>query len=304
MDIQIAKGETVILLVTPLDTRGQGWLLSSDIRRVILTFRETEEAPALLILYGTVEAIGESVDNPGKLAVLIHTEDSKGLAAGEYWYDVTMIKTGHWFDINEYVGLYAKVDFGRIKDADNNWLDVEEGWIELLDDKVNFLQVTKTGEYKITELDYEKDGETYVNYNLFRIVTVGGEIADVFPFGNWFAEGTHSGLDFYYEVGKVLDESNILQDVIAGNLTLKPSITNYIEVAPDGTVSNNITRFTTGRYPLYKVVTDADSITSVTRQEMAFILDDRNILVRGDSYIPSVKAKVTVIWTPTKVEET
>ncbi|MFA5453142.1 MAG: hypothetical protein WC248_06180 [Candidatus Methanomethylophilaceae archaeon] len=304
MDIQIAKGETVVLLVTPIDTRGQGWLLSSDIRRVILTFRETEDAPALLELNGTVEAIGESVDNPGKLAVLIHTEDSKGLAAGEYWYDVTMIKTGHWFDINEYVGLYAKVDFGRIKDADNNWLDVEEGWIELLDDKVNFLQVTKTGEYKITELDYEKDGETYVNYNLFRIVTVGGEIADVFPFGNWFAEGTHSGLDFYYEVGKVLDESNILQDVIAGNLTLKPSITNYIEVAPDGTVSNNITRFTTGRYPLYKVVTDADSITSVTRQEMAFILDDRNILVRGDSYIPSVKAKVTVIWTPTKVEET
>jgi len=304
MDIQIAKGETVVLLVTPIDTRGQGWLLSSDIRRVILTFRETEDAPALLELNGTVEAIGESVDNPGKLAVLIHTEDSKGLAAGEYWYDVTMIKTGHWFDINEYVGLYAKVDFGRIKDADNNWLDVEEGWIELLDDKVNFLQVTKTGEYKITELDYEKDGETYVNYNLFRIVTVGGEIADVFPFGNWFAEGTHSGLDFYYEAGKVLDESNILQDVIAGNLTLKPSITNYIEVAPDGTVSNNITRFTTGRYPLYKVVTDADSITSVTRQEMAFILDDRNILVRGDSYIPSVKAKVTVIWTPTKVEET
>ena len=304
MDIQIAKGETVVLLVTPIDTRGQGWLLSSDIRRVILTFRETEDAPALLELNGTVEAIGESVDNPGKLAVLIHTEDSKGLAAGEYWYDVTMIKTGHWFDINEYVGLYAKVDFGRIKDADNNWLDVEEGWIELLDDKVNFLQVTKTGEYKITELDYEKDGETYVNYNLFRIVTVGGEIADVFPFGNWFAEGTHSGLDFYYEVGKVLDESNVLQDVIAGNLTLKPSITNYIEVASDGTVSSNITRFTAGKYHLYKVVTDADSITSVTKQEMIFMLDDRNILVRGDSYIPSVKAKVTVIWTPTKVEET
>ncbi len=304
MDIQIAKGETVVLLVTPIDTRGRGWLLSSDIRRVILTFRETEDAPALLELNGTVEAIGESVDNPGKLAVLIHTEDSKGLAAGEYWYDVTMIKSGHWFDINEYVGLYAKVDFGRIKDADNNWLDVEEGWIELLDDKVNFLQVTKTGEYKITELDYEKDGETYVNYNLFRIVTVGGEIADVFPFGNWFAEGTHSGLDFYYEAGKVLDESNVLQDVIAGNLTLKPSITNYIEVASDGTVSSNITRFTAGKYPLYKVVTDADSITSVTKQEMIFMLDDRNILVRGDSYIPSVKAKVTVIWTPTKVEET
>lgn len=304
MDIQIAKGETVVLLVTPIDTRGQGWLLSSDIRRVILTFRETEDAPALLELNGTVEAIGESVDNPGKLAVLIHTEDSKGLAAGEYWYDVTMIKTGHWFDINEYVGLYAKVDFGRIKDADNNWLDVEEGWIELLDDKVNFLQVTKTGEYKITELDYEKDGEDYVNYNLFRIVTVSGEIADVFPFGNWFAEGTHSGLDFYYEAGKVLDESNVLQDVIAGNLTLKPSITNYIEVASDGTVSSNITRFTAGKYPLYKVVTDADSITSVTKQEMIFMLDDRNILVRGDSYIPSVKAKVTVIWTPTKVEET
>ncbi len=305
MDIQIAKGETVVLLVTPLDTRGQGWLLSEDIRQVILTFRETEDAEALLVLYGTVEAIGESVDNPGKLAVLIYTDDTRAKPVGDYWYDVTMIKTGHWFDINEYEGLYCKIDFGRIRDADDEWLDVEEGWLELTDNTTNFVQVCKDGTYKVTEGDYEKAGDpaAYVNYNLFRIVTIDGEIADVFPFADWFDEGEHDGLDFYYGAGKVLDSSNVLQDVLAGSITLKPNITNYIEVAQNGTVSSNITRFTTDRYPLYKVVTDADSITDVERQENAFILDDRGQYVRGDSYIPSVKAKVSIIWTPTKAEE-
>ncbi|MDD5486103.1 MAG: hypothetical protein PHW65_00915 [Dehalococcoidales bacterium] len=305
MDIQICKGESVILLVTPLDTRGQGWLLSEDIRQVILTIRETEDAEPLLVLYGTVEAIGESVDNPGKLAVLVHTEDTKDLPVGEYWYDVTMIKTGHWFDINEYDGLYCKIDFGKVKDADDEWLEIEEGWLELTDDTTNFVQVTKAGEYKVTESDYEKAGDPaeYVNYNLFRIITVDGEIADVFPFDDWFEEGAHDGLDFYYEAGKVLDASNVLQDVIAGSITLKPNITNYIEVDQEGTVSSNITRFSAGRYPLYKVVTDTDSITDVERQENTFILDDRDQFVRGDSYIPSVKAKISIIWTPTKVEE-
>ena len=132
--------------------------MTSDIRKVILTIKESEEAIApILTLYGTVEYIGDSVDNPGKLAVLIHTEDTKDLPVGEYWYDITMIKTGHWFDINEHKGLYVKVDYGKIKDVNDKWLEVEEGWIELTNDTVNFLQITKEGIYKITTENYEKD---------------------------------------------------------------------------------------------------------------------------------------------------
>ncbi|OQB75204.1 MAG: hypothetical protein BWX89_00095 [candidate division TA06 bacterium ADurb.Bin131] len=301
MDIQISKGESVVLLVTPLDTRGQGWLMTSDIRKVILTIRESETAEALLELYGTVEAIGESVDNPGKLAVLIHTEDTKDLPVGEYWYDVTMIKTGHWFDINEYNGLYVKVDYGKIKDINDNWVEIEEGWIELPDDTVNFLQITKTGEYKITTGDYEKVEGVYVNYNLYRIITVDGAIADVYPYGDWFVEGTHTGLSFVYGAGKVLNSNNELIDVDAGSITLKPNITNYIEVDNTGTVSSNITRFSAGKNPLYKAKTGASDITDVIKQENSFILDDRGIYVRGDSYIPSVKSKVSIIWTPTVI---
>ena len=118
----------------------------------------------------------------------------------------------------------------------------------------------------------------------------------------------HSGLNFVYEAGKVLDMSNILQDVSAGFVTLKPDITNYIEVSPGGIVSANITRFTNGSYPLYIVKTEGNSIEGehieeVTRQSNRFILDDRRQFVRGDSYIPSVKAKANIIWTPTKAEE-
>ena len=290
--------------MTPLDTRGQGWLLTSDIRKVILTIKESEEATSpILTLYGTVEYIGESVDNPGKLAVLVHTEDTKDLPVGEYWYDVTMIKTGHWFDINEYEGLYVKVDYGRIKDADDKWLEIEEGWVELTDNTVNFLQITKTGEYKITVGDYEKEGDVYKNYNLFRIITVDGKIADIYPYDDWFKQGTHSGLSFVYEAGKVLNSSNELVDVAGGSITLKANITNFIEVSADGVVSSNITRFSTGKYPLYTAKTGADSIVEVVRQENAFILDDRGVFVRGDSYIPSVKAKVSIIWSPTEAEE-
>lgn len=302
MDIQLVVGETVILLITPLDTRGQGWLLTDDIYRVILTIRETKESAVILTLDGVVEAKGQTVDNSGKLAVLVHSEDTKDLPVGEYFYDVVMVKKGHWFDIEDYDGLYLEIGYGKIKAG--AWKEIERGWIELTDDTVNFVQITKTGEYKITTGDYEKDGEgNYINDNLYRIITVEGSVADVYPYSDWFKAGTHSGLDFYYEAGKVLDSSNVLQDVSAGHITLKPSRTNYIEIDSAGVITSIITRFSSGRYPLYEVETSEDSITTVAKQENNFVFDDRAKSIRGDSYIPSVKANVSVIWTPTKVEE-
>lgn len=307
MDITLYVGETVVLLCDPRDTRDQGWILSDDVVDVIFTIRETEEGEAILQLHGEVEKVGASVDDPGTVAVVVHTVDTKALPTGEYYYDITLITKGHWFDIDEHEGLYAKVDYGKVKDA-NEWLEVEEGWVELTDDTTNFLQVTDSGDFEVTESDYETDSEGYANYNLYRIVTKDGEVIDTFPYSTWFAEGTHSGLDFYYEAGYVLNASNVLTAVNAGHITLKADITNYVEVSPAGVVSSNITKFTEGSYPLYTVVTETTSTgydLTATAQSTNMIteLDDRSIYVRGDMYTPSVKSKCTITWTPTEVEE-
>lgn len=307
MDITLYVGETVVLLCDPRDTRDQGWILSDDVVDVIFTIRETEEGEAILQLHGEVEKVGASVDDPGTVAVVVHTVDTKALPTGEYYYDITLITKGHWFDIDEHEGLYAKVDYGKVKDA-NEWLEVEEGWVELTDDTTNFLQVTDSGDFEVTESDYETDSEGYANYNLYRIVTKDGEVIDTFPYSTWFAEGTHSGLDFYYEAGYVLNASNVLTAVNTGHITLKADITNYVEVSPAGVVSSNITKFTEGSYPLYTVVTETTSTgydLTATAQSTNMIteLDDRSIYVRGDMYTPSVKSKCTITWTPTEVEE-
>jgi hypothetical protein len=308
IDLQICKGETVILLVTPLDTRGQGWLLSEDIKQVILTLRETEDAEALLVLYGTVETIGESVDNPGKLAVLIHTEDTKDLPVGEYWYDVTIIKTGHWFDIaedeldsvNEYAGLYLPIGYGKIKDVADEWLEVESGWLELTDNATNYVSIDKSGNYHVRTDDYEAD-----TYPLYNVITLDNFIVSEFPWNTWFEydEYFSLGLDFVYKEGKYVDANYQLQDKNSGYVTLKPAATNYIEIDTSGNITSNITRFSSDKYPLYKVVTDNTGIESVEVQSSGLILDGRGKFVRGDSYIPSVKAKASIIWTPTKAEE-
>lgn len=309
MDITLYKGETVILLCDPRDTRNQGWILSSDVIDVIFTIRETEDGEAILQLHGEVEKVGESVDDPGTVAVVVHTVDTKDIPTGEYYYDITIITQGHWFDIDEYEGLYVKVNYGKVKDENDEWIEVEEGWVELTDDTTNFLQVCKDGTYKITASAYETDSEGYVNYPLYRIVTKDGEIIDTIPYGTWFAEGTHSGLTFSYGAGYVLNASNVLTAVNAGTVTLKADITNYIEVSPAGVVSSNITRFTEGSYPLYTAVTETTSagydITTVAAQSTNMIdeLDDRSIYVRGDMWTPSVKSKCTVTWVPTEVEE-
>jgi len=313
-DLYIAKGETFVLLIDPRDTRDKGWLLSGDVRDVILTIRETENSAVILQLHGQVEKVGTSVDDPGILSVLVYSDDTVDLPAGDYWFDVTLIMTGHWFDVVDYDGLYLTLDYGRIKDADGEWLEVESGVVELTDNAVNFVQVTKAGAYKVTTTDYERESSSiegegaYVNYNLYRIVTLAGEVVDVFPFGDWFDEGAYSGLNFVYEAGKVLDDDNVLQTVNAGTIALRPNILNYIEVDNDGVVSANVQGFTTGKRPLYTALTatdsiDGDVITTVVKQENTFILDDRDQFVRGDTYTPSLKAEVTVTWTPTKAEE-
>ena len=314
MDTYIVKGEEIIWLIDPRDIRDKGWLLLTGVRDVILTIREAEDSEPLLTLHGTVEYMGTSVDDPAKLAVHIHTQDTYKLSTGIFWYDITIIRTGHWFDIdtddfdfiNEYAGLYMSIGYGRIKKAEDGvWIEIEKGWVQLTDNATNCIQVTEEGLYIISLDDFVKEGEVYLYHPLYKVITLDGRILDYFPHSDWleYDEEASIGLEFVYKAGKYVDANYNLQDVEGGSIILKPFIKTFIEIDTDGVVSSNITRFTEGAYPLYTVETDGDNITSYVKQETGLILDSRHEFVRGDGRTPSVKAQVEVMWTPTQIEE-
>jgi hypothetical protein len=99
-------------------------------------------------------------------------------------------------------------------------------------------------------------------------IEAGGDV-----FGGYYSEGAHDGLNFHYNAGKVRNDS-VVHQTAAGYVTLADNNTNYVEVNPDdGVVSANTTGYTSGRVPLYKVVTAAGSISSVT--------DDRTPAIFG-----------------------
>ncbi|RCX32087.1 DUF2793 domain-containing protein [Thioalbus denitrificans] len=75
--------------------------------------------------------------------------------------------------------------------------------------------------------------------------------------------GTTTGLTFGYRAGRVRNDSAVT-DVSAGTVALTASGTNYVELTGAGTVLANTSAYTSGRIPLYTVVTDGSGITSVT----------------------------------------
>jgi len=88
----------------------------------------------------------------------------------------------------------------------------------------------------------------------------------------YYAQNTpHTGLTFKYKAGKVRNDA-VIRDTAAGQVTLSASSTNYIEVNPaDGTVSYNNSGFTSGRIPLYQVVTGVSSISTITDKRTSAI---------------------------------
>ncbi|MBW1954010.1 MAG: hypothetical protein JRI66_13190 [Deltaproteobacteria bacterium] len=86
---------------------------------------------------------------------------------------------------------------------------------------------------------------------------------DVFS-GYYAQDLPHSGLNFKYTAGKVRNDS-VITDTPAGQIALTDNATNYVEVDPaDGTVSANTTGFTSGKIPLYQVVTSGGAIDTVS----------------------------------------
>ncbi len=308
MNIYLSKGETTVLLVDPRDTRDKGWIFSDDVIDVIFTIRETEDSEKLLQLHGAVEKVGVSADDPGTIAALVYTEDTRALPVGNYVYDMSIKVKGHWFDVssddinflNEYAGLYLPIEYGRIKDGDDKWVEINKSWVELTNNATNYVSIDDNGEFHVNTDDFEAD-----TYNLYKVITLDGFIVDEFPHDGGFAvdEATTTGLTLGYEAGKYIDSDYALQDKASGTILLKAATVNYVEIDTDGTITSNITKFTNGKYPLFKATTGNSTITEVEEQATGVILDERVFYVRGDSYIPSVKANCEVIWTPTKVDE-
>jgi hypothetical protein len=98
---------------------------------------------------------------------------------------------------------------------------------------------------------------TKVADRLEEIELLLGEIA------GFYAQGTHNGLDFYYQGGKVRNDSSVYSTP-DGHVTLADNATNYVELDPaTGQVSRTTSGFTSGRIPLYRVTTASGAITGV-----------------------------------------
>lgn len=109
-------------------------------------------------------------------------------------------------------------------------------------------------------LTSEAQGKTYTKVaDRLEDIEAGQDV-----FAGYYAQDTpHDDLNFKYKAGKVRNDS-VITDTPAGQVTLTDNTTNYVEVDPaDGTVSANTTGFTSGRIPLYQVVTSGGAIDTV-----------------------------------------
>lgn len=315
-EIILQKGDSLLPDIIVYDNDGNPLIFGDDAYRVLFTIRETETADALLQIEGMIESKGEDENNPGIITAWLKPIDTKDLPVGEYWYDVEVLFKGHWFDIIDKRDLYLKLDYGKVKNTiTEKWIEVEGDkenggtWLELQDNTVNFIQILEDGEITISTGDYIRDSAgSIIGFALYRVLTENGQIVDVFPYGDWFSEGEHTGLTFNYNAGKVLGSDNTIINVPSGSVLLKSNIVNYIEVSKEGAVSSNIKGFSKDKYPLYKVETASDSagdyIKTVEKQSMSYYFDDRNMYIRGDEVQTVVKDKIVIEWSPTKPEDT
>lgn len=84
-------------------------------------------------------------------------------------------------------------------------------------------------------------------------------------------EDTTTGLTFGYKAGR-FHNGKTLVTVAAGTILLSASSTNYVEVDRAGTVYKTTVGFTSGRMPLYTIVTGLSSITTVASSKALMTL--------------------------------
>lgn len=128
-----------------------------------------------------------------------------------------------------------------------------------------------------------------------------------------YDEDASADLDFAYNAGRVRNAVGTVTLVSAGTIALSASSTNYIEVSTSGVVSKNTTAFDAAKKPLYAVVTDGSSVTSVTDYRTDFEFLDTSLVTglldfkgstdcsanpnypsasKGDAYVVSVAGKI------------
>src|SRR3989304_7258373 len=110
------------------------------------------------------------------------------------------------------------------------------------------------------------------------------DILDAAILSNNFSENaaSHSGLNFYYKGGRILDNVTT-RIVIAGFILLTNTAINYIEVSTAGTVSANTTSFTDGSIPLFMATTAGGVITGVT-DKRAYMMPGSFFSLSGSTY--------------------
>jgi hypothetical protein len=81
---------------------------------------------------------------------------------------------------------------------------------------------------------------------------------------------TSTGLTWGY-YGGTLFVDGVATQVANGTVALSASTTNYVEATRAGVVSSNTSGFTTGRMPLYTVVTGASTVTSYTDHRTQYV---------------------------------
>lgn len=106
-------------------------------------------------------------------------------------------------------------------------------------------------------INQSQSGKEITANNLFAAASPG------MLFG--YNQSTSSGLVWGYLEGNQLN-AGVVTFRPAGTITLAANATNYVEATTAGVVSSNTTGFTSGRMPLYTVVTGASTVTSYTDQ--------------------------------------
>jgi hypothetical protein len=275
-------GETNIIAIYAYDRDGNPVALSNAYK-CILTVRATENATSYLFrTFGEIEVAGND-KYPGVITFVLYPSDTKDIAPGDYWYDAVILTKGDWFsfDINRYkenlVFVYKE---GKIK-VNGVWKKIPEGYLNLTDNSKNFIELDP----ETLEITANTTGFTEGKIKLFRLRTDNGKIITKWP-GNWFSQGNHSGLNFYYNSGKVLTKDLDLIEVPAGYITLQDNETNYIEVDDNGNVSSNIYNFNPSSHPLYIATTKDGEIVKVEKiDDVDAIVDERSVFIRGDEII-------------------
>ena len=146
---------------------------------------------------------------------------------------------------------------------------ISGGTVALIPNATNYVQLSQESGTAVTSLAGVFPGGPYP----MAIVTTSGSgiisIVDVRPAQQLSTSDfatileRSSGLTYAYDAA-ILNTVNGPVSVVDGSVLLTDNATNYIEVSAAGTVTTNVSAFTSGRYPIAIVTTSAGVVTAIS----------------------------------------